>query len=243
MTTDALIEIQYLKQLIETLPASGSGSAMNVVMGAYGKIASIDDEYEAFLSFYKVLGSLPSIVEEKFPEKGRRAAALHIVEKMKDAFSPFKLSMGYSDFRGSYINSIRGIIFLMPILEDICFDASALVSNTDNIISEIDNIRKKVGISSDISDATRFFVDGQLILLERALLKFQSGGVGPFRDCVFTSIGKVYIELQSADSKSSSVKEIMDGVLRIYGLMQVGGDILKLSGPVISGLLAAPSAG
>ena len=240
MSSAILPELQHLRKLLESLPEKGGDSAMSVIIPIYSEITGADSDFAALALLYRTLDQLPEIVTEKFPEKGRRAAALGVVEQFKDHLSPLKLARPYPEYFSRHGRPLLKQLAIFPILEDIEFDSDGLAGQATSIISEIEKMRAKIDKANDLSDASRSFLGAQLVLLERAVLRFETTGVGPFRDSVFSSVGKIYIELAVANPDSTSAKDLMDDFLRLYGLFQAGGDILKLTGPVIAGLLSAP---
>jgi|GEM_PF-2192843 len=241
MSQQIIPEIRHLRTLIERLPEKGGDSAASVVIPLFAEIVGVDNDYESLSLLYRALDHLPALIADKFPEKGRRAAALGVVEQLKDGFSPLKLARPYPEFGPRHGRALKRQLEVFPILEDLEFDTENLKAQTTTIVSEIEKMRLKVGNADDLSDASRTFLNAQLALMERAVLRFETTGVGPFRDSVLTAFGKIYLELSAADSKSVVAKELIDNLLRLYGLLQAGGDILKLTGPVISGLLNGPS--
>jgi hypothetical protein len=240
MSDSILPEITHLRALIERLPEKGGDSAASVIVPLYGEITGINGDYAVISSLYRTLDHLPNVITDSFPEKGRRAAAIGVIEQVKENLSPLRLARPYPEFYSRHGRALKRQLEIFPILEDLSFDSVALAGQVPSIVAEIEKLKAKVGVAEDISDATRIFLNAQLIILERALLKFEVTGVGPFRDVIFSSIGKVYIELAVSNGDKPSAVELMDQFLRVYGLFQAGGELLKLGGPLIAGLLGAP---
>lgn len=241
MSETTLPEIQRLRALIEQLPEKGGDSAASVIIPLYAKISGVEGDYETLALLYRTLDRLPELITEKYPEKGRRAAAIGVVEQLKENLSPTKLARPYPEFFSRHGRALRRQLDVFPVLEDIAFDSDALMSQATTIVAELEKMRAKVGSADDLSDASRSFLNAQLALMERAVLRFETTGVGPFRDSVFTAFGKIYVELAVSNPKSPSTKELIDNLLRLYGLFQAGGDLARLTGPIISGLLNGPA--
>ncbi len=241
MTEHILPELVHLRALLASLPPKGgSENTATVVVPLYANIIAEEDEFSALLSLYTSIDSLVELVEIKFPERGRKAAALAAIESIKALFSPRSLGRPYNEFAAVLKNKTSQILSFLPILEDIEFDSDSLTVNKANIFTEIEAARDRLASNSDLSDGSRRFLNAQFILMEKALVRFEKDGVGNFSASVYSAIGRIYIELRDEDHTKSGVKDVIDDVLRIHGLMQAGGDILKLSGPFIAGLLSAP---
>ena len=241
MTDEILPELQHIKSLIETLPRKGGAEiAFVVVTQTYGKIIDEPDNFRAFFSLCQSIECLRNLVEIRFPERGRKAAALSVLSQLQELFSPAVIGRPYAEFSQIFRARSERIIDVFPILEDIEFRSADLSARKTDIFDEIERARDRLSSNSDLPDASRKFINAQFLLLEKALSRFEKDGVGSFSSSVYSTIGRIYIELKNEDFSKPGVSEVLDTVLKIHGLMQVGGDLLKLSGPFISGLLEGP---
>ena len=241
MTDDILPELQHIKSLIEALPRKGGGEIASVVVAQlYGQIIDEPNDFKAFFSLCNSIEGLRNLIEIRFPERGRKAAALSVVSQLQELFSPAAIGRPYNEFVQILRPMSDRIIDVFPLLEDIEFRSADLSAHKADIFEEIEKARDRLSSNADLSDGGRKFINAQFLLLEKALSRFEKDGVGSFSASVYSTIGRIYIELKNEDTSKAGVGEVLDTVLKIHGLLQVGGDILKLSGPFISGLLEGP---
>jgi hypothetical protein len=244
---ETLPDITRLKMLIEGLhsdPSPSKTSALNVIVVRYAALIGDDVSPEDGLYFLlRSINELPSIIEQQFPEGGRKKAAMNVVSTLRSIFSPRLLSQPFETYLVRTDTERVVILSAISLLEDIEFDSEKLLMHGVEIVSEIGRIREKINAAEALSHSSKLVLNAQFELIERAVLRFETSGVGPFRDAVFTSVGKVFIELQGQGGEAKVVsRAILDDLLRLYGLLQMGGDLVRLAAPPVLAALGAPTA-
>ena len=245
--TDSLPEISRLKALLNWLDREGKPSGRPAIIQIakwHGDRTGIEDLFVAHADLVALVSSLPDLVSEQFGEDGRRATAMAIIQRVQNILSPQNVHAPMESFL-AVTNADR--IFVnatLPLLEDIKFGGDALSQSAPSIIEFVGKFRSDIQRLDGLSHASMVIVDAQLAALERSILKFSSGTVGKFRSEIFTSIGKIIVELKTNDQNTDvAVSDVIDGVMKVYRLFEVGGSLLQIGAPIISGLLPAPSAG
>jgi len=243
VTSPALPEVQRFIGVLDHLLAAAPDKqrALDQLAVASAHAGGPGDTTGAFVTLMTSLDSLEGMVQERFSESGRREAALHLIQltrsllDLDDLVHPWE---AYRARRYSVMQSARGMFVL---LSDLKFDGEALLEKSLTLSEEISSLKKKFAGDDELSDAARAVLFCQLDLLHRSVARFQTSGVGPFRDSIFSSVGRIYIELaQDSGVSPDKVRSVIDDMLRVVNLAQVGGSILKLSGPVIAGLIEGP---
>lgn len=244
---EALPDIIRLQQLVEGLGTDAAVAkqiALGVVIPRYAVLLGEGVSQEDALYFLvKSINELPELIDQQFPEGGRKKVALNVVERLRAVFSPKMLSHIYENFL-TRTNTDRVVVLSgISLLEDIQFDSSALLTHSVEIISEIGKIREKIMSSESLGHSSKLVLNAQFELMERAVLRFETSGVGPFRDAIFTSVGKVFIELQGQSGEAKVIsRAILDDLLRLYDLLKMGGDLVRLAAPPVLAALSAPAA-
>lgn len=241
--TDSLPEISYLKQLLVKLPdvigpTNAKRAAAPIIAAEYAALSGAQDQFAGLSGLLGSIERLPNIITEQFDQDGRKQAAIAIVERIRNVFCPKNLALPAETFMSSTSLDQGIILSMLPLLEDIQFDSAALTAKTQDIFEEITAFRDKVGKVEGLSHASRVVIDAQMLAMERSLVRFTETGVGTFRESIFSSVGRIVVELQTnKNNEKLAIRETMDDVLRIYGLFEVGGNLLTLAAPVAVKLL------
>jgi hypothetical protein len=176
------------------------------------------------------------------PEGGTRDVGNHVVDAIKALLDPQTLGEEFRQYRKRHAVDLEFVSRSLPLFRDLSYDGGALAASNSEIYAAIDAMKSKLGSYDGLSDASKTVLSAQLDLLAKSVHRFQTSGVGPFRDAVFSIYGKIRLQLDNDSDTSKDVKrEVADDILRIYGLLQIGGGLLKLGGPVVAGLLGAPN--
>ena len=216
--------------------------AATVLAAEFSRLGNLGSQYDGLLGLLSAVDSISPLIEEQFSEAGRKSAAISVVDRLKTIFSPKNLSLNCESFLSSTQVDRLFVQAILPLLEDIRFDSSSLSASTTDIVQEINDFRVKIHKSDGLSHASKLVVDAQLSLMERSLLRFSETGVGPFRISVMSSMGRIFVELQrNPENSKSAVKDVIDDVLRVYGLLEAGGNLLTLAAPVAVKLLTGPN--
>lgn len=242
--TKILPEVARLQTLLDGFVPNDSvakQSALFLVVERYADIVGDVTTEDALYLLLRSLNDLPDLIVQQFPEGGRRKTALTVVDRLKAIFSPRLLAQSYENFLARTATDRAIASSAIALMEDINFDGESLLAKTVEVVEEVAKVREKILQSDCLSDASKIFLSAQFELIERSVLRFEVSGVGPFRDSIFTSIGKIFVELKGQGSDSKVVaKELIDDLLRIYGLLQVGGDLAKLTAPLVMMALPGP---
>lgn len=246
MTVDPkpLPELARIESLLNTIigSAGATAPALEVFLGRCHAEFDNRSTSTSYNSLQASISGISDIVREKFQEPGRRQVALNLIRILEEIFGVEAFQGTWADYQKRVRRDASSALNMMPLLQDLSFDSDRLLADRLSIIQQIEKLKSKIGIEENISDPAKTVLLAQLRLLEQSLEKFETTGVGPFRQSIFTVFGRVVLELEREENLSTAGKrELVDDVLRVYGLMQAGGDLLKLGGPVISGLLAAPT--
>lgn len=235
--TDTLPEILHLKALLESLENVPDNhrkrGAGRIIAEQFASITGTENLFDAYARLVAVIQNLSSLADEQFPEAGRKAAAYVGIGGLKGIFSPINLAIPFDQFLSNTDTDRRFLSATILLFDDVRFDSGALLSKATDIVSEIDALKEKIAKNDGLSHASKLIIGAQLTLIERSLLKVNSDGVGPFRDSVFTSIGRIYVELRGNNENDKiASRETLDDLLRIYGLLEAGGTLLSLGAPV-----------
>lgn len=241
MTTESLPDIVSLARLFEELPSSPHSKPAIVNIAYLYAAQNGMTADEAWWEIMRVVQCLPSISQE-LSKPGSVKVAEGMASSLCKVLSPDRLHLDTGTFISQNLSDIHFIRNVLPLFDDLKFDRNATLEKSGEILTEINRLKDKIGSSATISDATKTVLNRQLDLLVKCLDRFNSGGVGPFRDSAFTIYGRIRIELEEAESSTdktvaSTARGIIDDVIRIYGVIQVGGAIAHLTGPIISGFL------
>lgn len=238
-----LPEIQTIQLFLISLKQSAGSnqSALTTISDIWASMFQTN-RTTGMLEFVRLVQSLPSLVAE-IPSKGQRRVAEKLVGRIEKLLDPTALATDMKSYIGRQASNIEFIEESLPLFEDLTYESDSLIAKLPDIYAAIEGMKSKFGQSPDVSDASKIMLIAQLDLLTNSVHRFQNSGIGAFRDSIFTIYGRITIQLESDENTSAEQKrEIADDILRIYGVVQLGGDLLKLCGPVIAGLLAAPVA-
>lgn len=242
--SQSLPEIGHLVALLDWLdtgPANAKRGVASQIATWYGGHISIEDQFEAHASLVAIIHSLPALIEEQFGEDGRRTTALATVEKLRNILSPQIMAHAMDAFLSVTVNDRQFVKATLPLFQDMRFGVAEFEAGVPEILKKISEFRANLQKSEGLSHASLVVIDAQMAIVERSVEKFSTGGVGGFRDAIFTSIGKIIVELKTNDSNSeAAVREVLDDVIRIYDVLEIGGKLVKIGAPVIAGYLAAP---
>lgn len=245
--SESISEIRNLKKLLNELPEKVGANNSKKVVGTFvaetfAPICGAEDHFGAMHALTNSIEKLPEIVCDQFQQGGRQQAALAIIQKLRSIFSPKNLDHSFENFLAATAVDRNVVLTMLPLLEDIRFDEAALNAKANDIVSEIEAFRSKLMMNGGLSHASKVVVDAQISLMERSILKFSETGVGRFRDSIFSSVGRIVIELQTnAGNEKIAVRTTLDDVLRIYGLMEAGGNLITLAAPTAIKLLTGPA--
>jgi hypothetical protein len=243
METKIAPEILNIEAWLETILARTSKlPAILEISQAYAGVAQTSEE-ASFRELIRVVDSLPNLLGE-LPTDPSRKVATSVIERLNRLLDPKALGHEFGTWRNYHRANIDYIQSSIVIFHDLKFDSEIFLSKTPNLYEEIDKLRAKFASSDDISEPSKIVLRAQLDLLKKGVNRFQTSGVGAFRDSIFSIYGRITIQLEADKSISPAKKrEIADDILRVWDIAQMGGDLLKLAGPAIAGYLAAPIIG
>jgi len=245
--TDVLPEISRLKALLYWLENEAKPSNRPTIIQIakwYGDQTGNDDLFVAYAELVELVRSLPELVSEQFGEDGRRSTARAIIQRIHNILSPGNVHATMDAFLTATMNDRIFVGATLPLLEDIKFGGDAISQSAPDIIEFVGKFRSDIQSVKGLSHASMIVIDAQLAALERSVLKFSSGTVGKFRSEIFTSIGKIIVELKTnSENTDVAVSQVVDGVMKVYSLFEIGGSLIQIGAPIISGLLPAPSVG
>lgn len=240
MEAQPLPEVAWLHTLaVRLIAAKSETPAVHFISDVYAEIVGIPDRRMAFRQLMSTVERLESLVEE-IESPGARKTGWRVVNALGELFDPPALAISMTNFRNSNLAKLQLIEAAISSLEDLRYNGSTLEAQTVDFLTAIDELKAKFAASDEISEASKIVLRSQLDLLAKSLNRFSTSGVGPFRESVFCAFGRIVIELKG-DSATSKLgyNEVMDGMLRLYGMAEAGGTILRLTGQAMGILPAA----
>jgi hypothetical protein len=243
-----LPEIQTLSNLIQGMHESYSRSesvqkspALNVLLEVWSsnghqitattfqEILAISSSPRGFLPFIK--------------GRGAQSIAISAVDAIEACFSSAALRGNLQQWYIANRENVANIKTTISIFDDIDFDYSKVAENSAEINEALGGIRGRLAKLEGLSDASRTVLICQVDLIEKSFTRFQTHGVGAFRESVFSMYGRISVELKAApDEKvATGLKEAADDLLRVAGLIETASSVLQLIGPAALKLLTGPS--
>lgn len=236
MTTSTTPEISALAILLDGIRTwtEANQSTLNAI--EYFWPSSSNNK---LIEFMTVLGSLERLVLELDSTPARRTAQ-KTVDTIVRVFTASNLTGTVNDFRKQHRTELHFIENTLDLLQDLSVDKEKFSSSIANIEEEIDQISAKF-LKSSLSDASKSVLMAQLQLLKNSAKRFDGGQVGPFRDSAFSTIGRVVIQIRKdSNIPDADKREMIDDALRLYDVIEKGGNLLSLAAPFIAGYLMAP---
>lgn len=239
MSGSRLPEVVLIFDFCENiLSASGNNApALATVSSTY---TSISGDAAGLFGLFRLIDGL-----EKLPPDlsgaGVRVVAENLCKRLREVLRDEHLVRSFADYKVISKASYEFVIETISIFDEMKFDPVALVGENLHIQEEISKLQGRIYNSAEISDASKTVLAAQLELLRRSLERFSTVGVGPFRETVFSIFGKVVIQLEGdAGSNADAKRKVIDDFLRVCNLIQIGGGLVKLGGPIVAGLLTGP---
>lgn len=242
MTDSRIPEVRFIEGFLVGIQKSpSSGAAFSAIIGIAAS-ASPGESREALFALIQAIDTLDRLCEERFERHHEKAMAQTVVRSLRSMLEPKHLNKSFDAFRQEHHASVHTALAILPLLGTLRYDADALLGHRDEIVSQVDALRAKVLSDDVLPDAAKHVIAAQLHLVNRSILRFETSGIGPFRDSLFCTIGRIEVVLKGETAEvRHRGNELADEVLRIYGLAQLAGDIASLAGPVIAGLLTGPA--
>ena len=243
--TDLLpVEIRSFTRLMEVV-AVHSGEEVPTIRMLCQKLQAIlpvSREESAKILFDHV-SAVEKLIDEHMVTPGSKRSGGRLKVRIARLFDPNELAKNYSKFQSEQQENVLAILDLIPLLDDVKFDGEKLIESRGEIISEIDNLLGKILSSNEVSDAIKSISLAQVEMIKRTLVRFEFEGVVPFREAIYCTIGRLTLELKGIpETKQGGIREIIDDLVRIKDMAEIAAGTLKLAGPFIAGLLAAPAA-
>lgn len=222
-----LPEIQSIDRLLDDIKQM-SGEP-NVALALGHQFASNAEIAPArgLLELMQLVCSLRSLIPD-FPATGQRRVAERTIDRIERLFDPEPLSWNIKTFRNHFSSAIEQIKDNLPLFDDIGYDESISLTHIE-LIKHIANLRSKIASSEFISTETKSLILAQMDLLASSVNRFNTMGIGPFRDAVFLAYGKISIQLESdKESRADEKRAIMDDIRQLHGLAEGNGNLRRL---------------
>ena len=241
---ERLPEITRLASLLEALRGVRPTPSSLVLTTLNEQLAVLGFDREiALLELMRTIDGLERIIPDIHSAAARRLAE-RLIKRVQRLFSAENLVLETKTFLSQQRQQMEFVLENLELFDELKFDAASLPGAAPGLLAELEALKGRVAKSGELADASRVLVLAQLDLMGRSINRFDRTGVGPFRDSLFSIYGRIVVELQGEDKNDKeAAREIVDDVLRVINLVQAAGGALALSGPVIAGLLAGPSAG
>ncbi len=232
-------EISSLEAFLAELSSATSANVptLQIIARAYNAThPSVDDPIKDLM---RVLFALPTMAVE-MPRGAVQKTAQKCLESLSNAFSTDALTGDWATFKRNYQRDIDISLATITIFHDVKFDAVAFSTKKADVAESIEKLEEAFH-TSGMSHQSLSIVSAQIQLLKNSLTRFETTGVGPFRDSYFSILGRVVIEIHK-DEKIDDQKraELVKSFLAVAGVISTIGDIASLTGPVISGFLTGP---
>jgi hypothetical protein len=243
MTGIQPIEIRAFTALLQAMSEQGGNThpALRSICRTLSGVASIP-EGQAAKALFEHIGAISRLIDEHMTTAGNKRAGARLKVRIAELFSSEKLVQDYGSFLAQNGPNISAILDLMSLLDDVQFDDGKLINARPDIQAALDELLGNLVGSDQIAESTKKVVRGQIYLIKNTLERFEFDGVVPFRDSIFCTVGRLHIELRDADEKQGgAIRKLIDDIIRVKDMVELAGGALLLTGPVIAGLLSAPS--
>jgi len=230
-------EIEAITKLLADLRASGNSQQAAIAtistLFAGDRLSPAD----GFLELMRLVNYLPTLVAD-LPRGGPQRVGAKVAERVRHLVDPELLVLElrtYMSRVGHHIEFIEDTIY---IFDEMTLDTAALSAKTADLYELIDEMKGKFAKVNSLSDASKSVLLSQLELLRSSVSRFQTSGVGPFRESIFSIYGRIVMELKADKGVTEAdKKEIIDDIIRFYDMSQIAGSLLKLGAPFIAGYL------
>ena len=238
-------EIDVFNALLgQILMLKGDGRpAIGMLAAELSNITGVDAA-ESAVALFQLARTINGFIDESVVGSRNTRAGERLKARILDLLAPEMLSKQYADYQNVQHQNAQAILDLMSFLDHLEFDSEKFSLSKVEIEDELAKVESEAAASANLSNSQQKLVLAQVALIRRALARFSVDGLGPFRDSIFTSIGRLTIELKSADGdQAAAVRGVIDDLLRVKDIAEIAGGALKLTGPFIAGLLTGPSLG
>jgi hypothetical protein len=241
MEAKTLPEVESITALITGLRHNGESQQPAIALISTLFAGDKASPADGLLELIRVVNYLPALVAD-LPPGGPQRVGANVAERIKRLVDPETLGMETRAYVKRNLSNFEFIEDTIHIFHDMHFDGEAFIAKTADLYSFIDEMKGKFGLSESLSDASKTVLFAQLDLLRSSVHRFQTSGVGPFRDSVFSIYGRIVLELNADKTVTETDKrQIIDEFLRFYDLSQAVGSLLKLGAPFIAGYLTHAS--
>jgi hypothetical protein len=238
-------EIDHFNALLEKM-LQYRGDARPAIAPISDELVSVTggDPVEASFALFQLIDTICVFIEGDIASSKNQRAGRRLKERILGLFSTDMLASNYAEFQNSQKHNINTIIDLMSFLDHLEFDALKFLESKPDIDEVLNKLEASAAGSGDFSDSQRKLILAQVALIKRSLARFSVDGLGPFRESIFTSIGRLSIELRTSDKgQASAIKSAIDDLLRAKDIAEMAGGALQLTGPFVAGLLTGPAIG
>lgn len=190
-----------------------------------------------------ILAQVEEQLTQSVTDPRRLLPHTQLIDRLKLVFAPESFGYDWPTYRSRIVNpDMIGSLGLLDA--DL---PGPILSATDIVFinQDVQRLQQKVR-KSNLSPSWSALLTGQLDLIERSIARVNADGFANFNEVVFCAVGRLELELKvgrhDADA-AEVIREIVDDVLRIAGLAQVG----AVGAPAIpfltkiAGLLTGPS--
>jgi len=232
-------EISALEAFLEELserPPEGV-PALRVISSAYH--STHESAEDPLRDLMRTLFSLPAMLLE-MPQGAFQKTAGKCLDALSEALSTEAMIGDWTSFKRSQQRNIDIALATITIFHDVKFDGPSFSAKKLDITESISQL-KKAFFNSGMSHQSISVINAQIQLLENSVSRFETTGVGPFRDSYFSVLGRVVIEIHKDEAIDDAKRaELVKNFLSVAGAISTVGDIVSLTGPVIAGLLTGP---
>lgn len=166
-----------------------------------------------------------------------------LLERLKAVLAPGSLALDWHNYRQRVISA--DMVASLGLLDADLSGSVLTPTDLVMITQEVQKLQQKVE-KTNLSPSWTSLLTAQLDLIERAVARVNADGFANFNEVVFCAVGRLEVELKIGkfNDDADVVRGIVDDVLRVAGLAQLGAGgvaLLPFFGS-IAGLLTGPVA-
>lgn len=235
-------ELQVFSQLLEQMSVS-AGDASPTIRCIAMELSRLtpNQSKDGARAIFDLIRSVEAVVDTHLIGSANQRSADRIKARMDDLFSVENLHLRYDSFQNANRHQILALHDMLTILDGATFDGPALSESKGKISEELERLIQDTMGTGEISTDLKDLVRAQLRLIQTTLDRFEIDGVTPFRQSIYCAVGVLTIELDRLPkAQQGAIRSIIDDIVRVKDMAETVGGALRLTGPIITGLLAAP---
>lgn len=235
MSLAATPEVAAFEQFMSAIETAPPGLMVLAAIETHWPVASSNK----VMDLMQTIGALRQLASD-LPNDAMRPLGEQTADALAEIFSPDVLGREMNHLRDLKRGPIYFVNHSLKIFRGMTVDREALAASREQIEEAVDGLLNSIA-KSDLSGASQSVLAAQLQLLKQTLERFESGKVGTFRATAYSIIGRVVVEIKNDKKiKTEDARSLIDDVLRVADIIDLGGRVLSLAAPIALLQLSGP---